>query len=486
MSASSTSLHRKVIAVAARNSVFVLGAQVLIKIMAFLFNVYVVRRLGPVHFGQYSAVMAYVTIFAIFTDLGMAPYSVREMAEDRSRTGLLLPNIIAIRVLLSLLIVVVAPLSAWWLGKGSDMVWGVFVASLGLVLYAFQGPLDSALTARERLDYTAVFAVVNQLVFWGLGTLLLLKGMGFIGLLLASLVGVAVVAVLSGRALLGMDVGKLCLVPSRWPAILKAALPFGISSLAGAFLRRFDTVLMSFVLTDAAVGWYNAPYSLLNMMIVLAQSIAIALYPSMVRGYSVDSNSLDDVVQRAVRYLLIIVLPIAVGVSVLADKIITLLYTSQYSPSIAVLRIAVWALPGIFLLEVLGRAANTLHMERQAAKINLINAAITISLNLVLVPTLGVVGGALALALGRTVRLGQFWALIGSKRIVGQRWSLWLRTSLAAILMGIAVFFLRPFHLLVGIGVGAVLYAGLLFALQVVGFDEVRFLLGACLRRGRA
>ena len=91
-------------ATVARNSAFVLGIQMLLKILAFLFNVYVVRRLGAVHFGRYAAVMAYVTIFAIFTDWGMSPYAVREMAQDRRKTAELLPNIIAIRGMLSLVI----------------------------------------------------------------------------------------------------------------------------------------------------------------------------------------------------------------------------------------------------------------------------------------------------------------------------------------------------------------------------------------------
>ena len=126
--------QRSLTAVVARNSAFVLGAQGVLKVLAFLFNVYVVRRLGDVHFGQYSAVMAYVAIFSIFTDWGMAPYSVREMAEDRTRTSWLLPNIVAIRFVLSLIITIVAPLSAYWLGKGQDMVIGILIASAGLLI----------------------------------------------------------------------------------------------------------------------------------------------------------------------------------------------------------------------------------------------------------------------------------------------------------------------------------------------------------------
>ncbi|HID63094.1 MAG TPA: polysaccharide biosynthesis protein [Anaerolineae bacterium] len=291
---------------------------------------------------------------------------------------------------------------------------------------------------------------------------------------------------LSGWALFSrLRVRRLALSIRHWPRILLSALPFGVSTLAGAFLRRFDTVLISIVLTDAAVGWYNAPYSLITMMLLLAQSIAIAIYPSMVRGYSADSDSLKEVVQRSIRYLLLISLPIAVGGTILADRIILFLYTEEFAPSIPVLRIALWALPSLFLLELLGRAANTLHLEHPAAKINIINAAITVLLNLMLVPTMGVVGGALALVMGRAIRLLQFWLLIGNRLLTGREWQPLLRVILAAGIMGGAVFLLRDTNLFFCIGSGAVLYGILLLSLRAIDRGELRFLLGLLLRRPR-
>lgn len=488
--ASSTPGHgepqRGLTAIVARNTAFVLGAQLLLKILGFLFNVYVVRRLGDVHFGQYSAVMAYVAIFAIFTDLGMAPYAVREMAEDHDKTSWLLPNIIAIRLVLSLVITIIAPLSAYWLGKGPDMVLGILIASGGLLIYAFQGPLDSALTARERLDYTAVFSVVNQLVFWGLGVLLLVNGLGFVGLIIASLSGVTVIAVLAGWALFRSGVKRIVLSARLWPRLLASALPFGISDIAYVFMQRFDTVLMSFLLTDAAVGWYNVPYTLINMALLIAQSIAIAMYPSMVRGYKVDPTSLRDVTQRSIRYLLLVCLPITVGGTILANQIIITLYTDEFANSVPVLQLMLWALPSLFLLELLGRIANTLHLERDAAKINVINAIITILLNLTLIPTLGLTGGALAWVIGRAIRLGQFWFLIGNDRLIGKDWGPLFRVALAAALMGVAVFFLQGINLPLCIGGGAAVYAALILALGAIEPKELQFVWGLLLQRGRA
>jgi O-antigen/teichoic acid export membrane protein len=478
--------QRSLMAIVARNTAFVLGVQMVVKILAFLFNIYVVRRLGDVHFGQYSAVMAYVAMFGIFTDWGMSPYAVREMAKDRAQTAWLLPNIVAMRVVLSLLVTIVAPLTALWLGKGDTMVLGILIASAGLILYAFQGPLSSALTARERLDYTSTFALVNQLVFWGLGVVLLVNGMGFIGLLIASLVGVAVVSLLSGWALLKMGVGRLVLSVRRWPQLFLAALPFGISGISDAFVQRFDTVLMSFVLTDAAVGWYNVPWTLINMMLLIAQSIAIAMYPSMVRSHTGDPESLPQVVWQAIKYLIIVCLPIVVGGNVLADRIVIALYGETFANSIPVLRVILWALPSLFLLELLGRVGSTLHLERPAARINVINAVVTVVLNLVLVPTLGILGAALALLGGRTIRLMQVWKLIGNDRLVGRRWGSLLRVVSAAGAMGAIVVCLRQVSvfgavdsrvgLLALIGCGAVVYVVALLALGGIERREMVFL----------
>ena len=475
---------RGLVAVIARNASFVLGAQVVLKVLALLFNVYVVRQLGAVHFGQYSAVMAYVAIFGIFTDFGMAPYAVREMAEDHRRTSWLLPSVVVIRMLLSLPVICLAPLSAYWLGKGPDMVLGILIASIGQLVYAVQGPLDNALTARERLEYVAAFSLVNQLAFWGLGVFLLVSGVGFISLIVASLVGVGITALLSGWVLFRkLGTGRLVLSVDRWPQLLSSAFPFAVSGIADVFARRFDTALMSIVLTDADVGWYNAPYALLMMMLLLAQSIAIAMYPSMVRGHKADPGSLGEVTQRTVRYLLLISLPIAVGGTILADKIILLLYTEEFARSIPVLQIVLWTLPSLFVLEILGRAANVLHLERAAAKINLANAAVTVLLNLLLVPTLGMVGGALALLVGRTVRLIQLWTLIGSKKIVRQQWQPLLKVLLAAVLMGLAVFSLRWLPLILSIGIGAVLYVLLVLGLRAMSAGELRYLVQALIRQ---
>lgn len=468
-----------------RNSAFVMGVQVLMKAFGFLFNIYVVRRLGAEHFGKYAAALAFIAIFAIFSDLGMAPYMLREIARDRKNTHWLLPNVVVIRLLLSGGVVIVTTAAAYLVGKEADMVLGIFVAACGLFLYAIQGPLDATLMGWERLDLSATFSLVNQVVFWALGALFLILGWGFIGLLVASMLGVAAMAVLEARAVFKeIRFRSLGLTPHRWRELIQAGMPFGISGLAFSLQGRFDSVLMSVTLTDAIVGWYNVPLQLITMLMLLAQSVCTSMMPSLTRAYSQDPRSIHGIVQRSLKYLLLISLPIAVGGAILADRLIVTLYTEEYINAIPLTRILIWTLPLLFLSELMGALIMALKQEKAGAKINVSNALLSVVLNLLMVPTLGVIGAAVARLLARSVRTGQYWHLLGSELLVGQRWKQVLQVGLAAAVMGLGLFLGRDLNLFLVMGLAGMLYVIALFAFRAIGGEELQYLISLLLKRG--
>ena len=75
--------------IVAKNSMFVMAGTLTSRALSFVFTVFVVRQLGGANFGKFSTVLAFVGIFAIFSDLGMSSYAVREIAQNKSKTGYL-------------------------------------------------------------------------------------------------------------------------------------------------------------------------------------------------------------------------------------------------------------------------------------------------------------------------------------------------------------------------------------------------------------
>ncbi|NLE43833.1 MAG: flippase [Chloroflexi bacterium] len=478
----------------ARNTAAMLAGQILIKILAFVFSVFVVRRLGAAHFGRYAAALAYVGMFAMFTDLGMSSLSVREMAREEANIAWMVPNITMLRALLSLGAIVVITLSAWVTGKAPDMVLGIFIASCGLLLYAFQGPLDSVMIARERLDFSSAFALLNQMTFMILGTILLIAGLGYVGLLVSSLGGVLVMGLGAGyvvRRVLSLRLERPN--PRVWWSLLRASLPFGVEGTVREFAGRFDTVYMSFVLTDAAVGWYNVPYNLISMMLLLAQSVALSIYPTLIKEYDSGRGSIDDTVQRALRYLLLLSIPIAVGGMLLADRIIPLLYGQEFAAAVPAMQVLVWALPPMFLAEIVGRTSTTMHLEKKAARVSVINALLGIVLNVLLVPRFGVVGAAIAMVVSRLTRVILLAVIIGPAMLFGINAKPLLRVVGAGMLMGCVVWLLGSTPLLVVaddmlallilVGVGTVVYSAASLILGAITPGELRHIYGMVARR---
>ena len=485
---------KSVVQTVARNAAFMLGGQALIKVLAFIFNVYVVRRLGDAHFGRYSTVLAYVAIFAMFTDLGTSTLSVREMARKEENIAWMVPDIMALRAVLSVIAIVCAVLSAWLLGKTTDVVLGIFLASCGLLLYAFQGPLDSMMIARERLDFSSAFRLLNQVVFMILGTTLLLVGVGYIGLVLASLAGVVAMGLASAyvaRRALRLHFERPN--PHHWLPLLRASFPFGLMGIVGDFAQRFDTVFMSFVLTDSAVGWYNVPYNLIMMMLLLAQSLAISMYPTLVREYDSGRGSIQDTVPRALRYLLLLSLPISVGGMLLADRVIILLYGQEFAPAVPVMRILVWALPFMFVSEILGRAGVAMHLEKKMVKFAIIRAVIGVGLTVALVPGFGVVGAAIAAVITWLVKIVLASMVIGPSRLFKGHVGRLLRVVVAAALMGCVVWLLRDAAFLVALDdkialllmicTGAIVYCAAVLLLGAVSLGEARYVYDVVRRR---
>ena len=452
-----------------------MAGQLVVKALSFVFAVYVVRELGDASFGQYSFILAYVALFAIFSDLGLAPYVVREVAKDRSRAAYLYSNAVAIRLILSALVVAAATIAALFLNYRSDVVLGVFLAGCGLFLYALQGMLDSVVMGREKLNYSAVMGICNQLVFVLMGTLALVMDWGLIGLIVASLAGIAIsalvgVALIAGR----LRWPTLSLDARAWPALVKAALPLGGIGVALAISYKIDTVLLSFFRGDAEVGWYNAAYNLIFTLMTVSHGVNLALYPSLSRAQVLNPGAVSVAGQTSLRYLLAMSMPLAVGGAMLADRIVRFLYTDAFASSGAALGILILVLPLMFTTELLGYLTLVTNREWSATRVFLIGAGANLGLNLLLLPVYGLLGAAIVTVLTEAIILVQFLALLRRTISLGSMVASALRIGAACVVMGAFVLAVRDMSLPAIVASAGVVYFIAVLAFGVVGLGELR------------
>jgi O-antigen/teichoic acid export membrane protein len=465
-----------------------MAAQMAIKLLSFGFSVLIVRNLGAADYGQYAAVLAFGAMFVFLADLGLSPYAVREVARWRDapdgteRANALFGDVLLLRFLLSVLAALLLIVTAWLTGRPMVMTIAIALGTLGLIMYSVQGSSDAMLAGFERLDLSAGSKVSYQLVFVLVGAAALLLGTGYYGLIGANLLGIAVMTIICWRGARRLGVRASRAIARNWPALLRASIPFGIIGFTLGLSYKFDSVLLNIFRSDAETGYYNAAYNLVFSTVMLSNVINTSLYPSLTRQAASAPHTLPAIYERALRYLLVLALPIAVGAAALADQIVPFLFKAAYQPAVPALQIVIWVVPLMFTSEFLGYVVLIAGDERRAARAVVVSTGFNVGLNLLVVPRYGFLGAAVMTVLTEAVLVGQYvWMQRAQMRRLD--WGrVLLRPLLAALLMGGLALALRGLPLLLNIALVGLAYGGLLLLLGVVGRDELQFVRG--LRRG--
>jgi O-antigen/teichoic acid export membrane protein len=465
----------------ARNSAFGFAAQGLMKVLSFAFTVLIVRHLGAEAYGQYAAVLAFGAVFIFLADLGLSPYTVRQVARargeaaDPTEVAALYGNVLVVRMVLSIITAGLLVAAAWWTDRPPAMVGAIALGSLGLLMYALQGTSEAILAGFERLDLASGAKVLNQVIFVAVGAVLLLLGSGYYGLIFASLAGVFLMTVFSWRAAHRLGVRAVRPDFKRWPGLMRAGLPFGVIAFTLGLSYRFDTVLLNVFRGDAETGYYNAAYNLVFSAALISNVLNTSLYPSLVRQASSAAGSLGRSYEQAFRYLVLLSLPIAVGCWATAEQLVPALFGEGYGPTAGVLQILIWAVPLMFVSEFLGYVVVIQGREGRVARAILLSTALNVGVNLLLVPRFGLQTAAVMTVVTEAVLVTQYIVLLRGM-LRGFNWShVLMRPAIAVLGMGAVALAVRESPLPIVLVAAAVTYVGLLVALRVVGPDEVRF-----------
>src|SRR3954451_20229082 len=124
-------------------------------------SIFLLRHLGLVEFGRYGTVMALLAIVSGVTEGGLSTTATRDMSllEDPAERRLLLRDLVALRIALSLAGVAAAVAFALVAGYDPTMVAGTLVAGVGVVLVSVQAALLVPLAVDLRNGRVAVSEV---------------------------------------------------------------------------------------------------------------------------------------------------------------------------------------------------------------------------------------------------------------------------------------------------------------------------------------
>jgi len=159
----------------------------------------------------------------------------------------------------------------------------------------------------------------------------------------------------------------------------------------------------------------------------------------MSRFFVSSIDSLKVALEKSFKYLVLIAIPLGLGITLLSDQIIFVLYGQAYSQSAGALQILIWA-DVVFLIDY---SFTILLMASNRQKLNTITlglcALLNAVLNIIFIPQYGFIAAALILLVTQTVSLIIHFVLsLNTGYLFGRKTitMIIVRTVLASLLMG--------------------------------------------------
>ncbi|MCK4736429.1 MAG: flippase [Methanophagales archaeon] len=461
----------------AKNTAALFAAQFVGAILSLVLTIYIARSLGDVIFGKYSFALAFTAIFAVFSDLGYNTLLIREVARDKSQASKYLSNVLCMRALLSFVIFALIVITINVIGYPADTKNVIYLFGIYTLITSFSAVFKVTFRAFEKMEYEAGITILVNIIRVSLGLLVLFLGYGLIELawvfLFSGVFDVLFSFLVCERRFVKP---KIELDFDFWKSTIKIALPLSMLSIFGLIYVRIDTIMLSMMEGDAVVGWYNAAYGLVLAFKPIPQLFMNALFPLMSSYFVSSKDLLRMTYEKSFKYLLILGLPLAVGITLLADRIILLFYGQQFYPSIIVLQILAWDVLLMFLYVCSAFILASIGKQNQMAVIAGSAALINVILNLFLIPSFSYVGAAVATIVTETILISLYFILISKSFYKLPISKILIRPLIASSITGFFIFYLININLLLLIILAVSIYFISLFLLKGFSKDDLELL----------
>lgn len=463
-----------------KNSFYSMGSSIIQKFLTLGYFVIVARSFGPADQGRYSAAIAFATLFSVFAELGLSSVLTRETARNPHHAHVYLNQMVIIRLVLGVCVYGLTIVSAHIFGYSSELISMIEISGIAAMIDTLTTSCWFLLRGFQNLLYESIGALCAVVAMIGFGVFVVVEHMPVSFLVYAVLFGSCVNLSVAFWTLFLRAHLRLHLRPdfSAIKSLLILALPFAGAAIFSRIYTFSDVSILAKLSGEHAVGWYSAGNKLVLALNIIPGALSASIYPAMSSYFVSARERLSHITEKAISLLLIIVVPLAVGTAVLAEKIVPFFYGPSYLPTIHVLQVLSVSMVFGFIAYPLGALLAATNRQGVNTLIFGIAAAVNVIGNSIVARPFGAVGAAAISALTTLVifimsAYVQRSVLYHAMKFLGPRC---VRIAVSAAIMALCIwlFKLLSIPLLLNMAIGIVMYGMCIFFTRAVTAGELR------------
>ncbi|ACS91096.1 flippase [Thermococcus sibiricus] len=381
----------------AKNMAVLFVARVVSMLLGFFYVMYTARYLGPANYGILSFALALTGIFGVIANFGLDPLTVREVARDKSLARKYLANGIVLKLLFGTLTFLIVSLVVNLLGYPEITIKVVYIITISIIIGGINNLFSSIYQAFERMEFMSIGQILQSALFLAFAITAIKLGLNVVHFAMIYLIvnlivlgyHVVITALKFLRLKIEVDLGF-------WKSVVREAWPFLGMNVAIMIYFRTDTIMLSKLVGDTAVGIYNAAYKIADLSLLVPSIGVSVVFPVFSRSFKNNLTYFKFLSNLLIKSACYIALPMAIIVTLFSNKIILVIFGQDYLNSISVLEILIWTSAVKYVSMFQGNIMVVINKQKFTFKVTVIMAILNIILNLVLISRYSYVGAAFA------------------------------------------------------------------------------------------
>jgi len=456
---------------AARNVSVLMLASIVSKGALYLWQIALSVLLGPTEYGIYGTVGGMMVTAASLASFGMGLIVIRDVARAPQLAGKYWSAMLFAQTVFAL--------CAYVGMNGFATVYSetlrAFVALAGINLFVdiFGNMAQDLLLAQERMLATSLVEVAHIALRIALAWAALVTGWGLLGVYGAAIAsGLLRSLLLTGLNLRAGIYPAFPLDRAVAHPLLRNSAPIALSAFLTLAYNHSDKLLTTGILNETLTGYLTAAF-VINFGIIelFSTTVLVAAYPLLARVYEDGrSSTFGWMIEKLSLYMLLVGLPMALCIGILADKIMLPLLGQAYAPAADILRLLILYTAITIFGNVFSKGLLVQNRQRRLLAIRAASLSLNIMLSAILLTRWGDPRAAVAASI--VGELLAVFLLLGSFRAQG--WNLrrlaspFTRLLLLALPTGLLLLLLREQFIALPLLAALGLYGAGIFALRVL------------------
>ncbi len=398
------------------------------RLTAFIITLLLATFWSPDELGIYSYVISVITLLSIFSQFGLPDFVMREVSKSLvlhqwSQFKGLVIWALGFSFILTFLLIGFCLLAFQYLPASFEELdktpfyWGLILFPLLTVLTIFGGLLRGlgnviqGILIKDTLK-GLIWTVILIIFYFLKPTKRWIVNAGAEAAIITH-VGAAAITLFVGFIFLISNLPKAAnsVNPeydiSSWR---KGMLPFSVISIMFVINSNIDVLMLGSLSTHAEIGIYKIAFQFATLVTFGLTAIRLVIAPHFSRNFAkADYLSLERSALKTTKLSFLFALPVSVFLIIFWRIIVIYLFSAEYFVSYFPLVILTIGELVSATVGPVGILLNMTKYEKDTVLVIIISLLINIILNIILIPSWGAMGAAVALTFSKVIRSGMLW-----------------------------------------------------------------------------